>query len=271
MFHFVFVSHLSPFLFQRHWLGYTLSVRWYGLAYALGFLLTFFYFRRAARRSAVPGFDGEALESLTVAVPVGVILGGRLGFVAQHPHELLHDPLFVLRIWEGGMAFFGGLIGTLLALWWVARSFGGRLLALTDIAVFPAALGLGFGRIANFLNGELLGRPTGGGWGVVFPQVDGVPRHPSQLYESASHFLLFGVLVLVSRRRPGWIGGRCGRLSFLFLVLYGGLRFLTDFYRADDTYWGPLSDGQWTSLLVGLVGLVAYSRLSWVARDAVKE
>ena len=260
---FVFVANLSPFVFQLHWLGHTLSVRWYGMAYALGFLLTFLYFRGAARRGTIPGFDAAALERLTLAVPAGVMVGGRLGFVVQHPHELLRDPLFVLRVWEGGMAFFGGLAGCLLALGWVARSIGGRMSALTDIAVFPAALGLGFGRIANFVNGELVGRPTQGRWGVIFPQVDGLPRYPSQLFESVSEFLMFGVLVLVSRRCPEWVRARSGRLSFLFLALYGGLRFVTDFYRDDDTYWGPLSDGQWFSLLVcviGLIGLAAFRR-----------
>lgn len=262
----IFVDRFSPFLVQWHWLGHTLGVRWYGLSYALGFLLTFLYFRRAAQRGTIPGFDGEALERLTVAVPVGVVLGGRLGFVVQHPHELLRDPLFVVRVWEGGMAFFGGLSGVLLAFWWTARRYGMPILALSDVGVFPAALGLAFGRIANFFNGELVGRPTNGRWGVVFPQVDGVPRHPSQLYESASHFLMFGLLVVTARCCPGWVGARHGRLSSLFLALYGFFRFLTDFFRDDDTYWGPLSDGQWFSLLVcliGLIGLFALGRLTW--------
>ena len=251
----IFVDHLSPYLFQWHILGRTLDVRWYGLSYGLGFLLTFFWFRAAAKRSAVAGFDGAALETLTGLVPLGIVLGGRLGFVVQHPHELLRDPVFAVRLWEGGMAFFGGLLGCLLALWWVGRKYGCRFLALTDIAVYPAALGLAFGRLANFANGELIGRPTHAGWGVIFPEVDGQPRYPSQLFESASHFLLFGILVFAARRYCGWTEGRAGRLSFLFLTLYGLFRFLTDFGRADDTYWGPFSDGQWFSLLTGLAGL----------------
>lgn len=252
----IYVDRLSPFLLQAHILGHPIDIRWYGLSYGLGFLLTFFYFRSAARRGTVPGFDGAALEMLTGLVPLGVVLGGRLGFVVQHPHELLRDPLFALRLWEGGMAFFGGLLGCLLALAWVGRKYGCRFLALTDVAVFPAALGLAFGRLANFANGELIGRPTHAHWGVIFPDTDFQPRYPSQLFESASHLLLFGILLAVSRRCSGWVEGRAGRLSFLFLTVYGFFRFLTDFYRDDDTYWGPFSDGQWISLLTGLVGLI---------------
>lgn len=263
MSHSVFVDDFSPYLFQWHWLGHTLGVRWYGLAYVFGFLLTFLFFRSAARYGTILGFGTKALEYLTTAVPLGVVLGGRLGFVVQHSHELVSDPLFLFRIWQGGMAFFGGLTGVLLALRLTARRFRVPFLTLTDLAVFPAALGLAFGRIANFFNGELVGRPTHGGWGVVFPQVDRVPRYPSQLYESASHFLLFGILIFTSRFCRAWTAARSGRLSALFLALYGFFRFLTDFYRADDTYWGLLSDGQWISLLTGLFGLAA---LGWLSR-----
>lgn len=249
---FIYVDRLSPFLFQTRLFGHVLGVRWYGLAYAAGFLLTLLYLRAAARRD--PRLGGEVLERLAAGIPVGVVLGGRLGFIAQHPHELFADPLFVFRVWEGGMAFFGGLAGVLLAALWVARRHRLAFLAVTDIFVFPAALGLGIGRVANFVNGELVGRPTGGHWGVIFPGVDLVPRHPSQLYESASHLLLFGTLVWVGRRHARQGFQVPGRLSFLFLALYGSFRFLTDFFRDDDTYWGPISDGQWVSLLVALIG-----------------
>ncbi len=267
---FVYIDRLSPYLVQTRLWGQVVGVRWYGLTYVFGFLLTFLYFRRAVRSGAVPGLGPGTLEQLTGAIAVGVVLGGRLGFVAQHPHELLADPLFAVRIWEGGMAFFGGLVGVLLAILWVVRRHGLSFLALTDVAVFPAALGLGLGRLANFANQELIGRPTGGRWGVVFPTVDDLPRHPSQLYEAASHFLLFAALVCVQRLCPGQDAERRGRLSFLFLALYGLLRFLTDFFRDDDVFWGPFSDGQWVSLLVGLVGggLLTHSML--LRRKAVK-
>jgi phosphatidylglycerol:prolipoprotein diacylglycerol transferase len=257
----VFIDHLSPFLFNFGLFGHRISLRWYGLAYAFGFLLTFVYFRVALRQKTITGFSPETLERLTIAIALGVVIGGRLGFAVQHPHEILTDPLFVFRIWEGGMAFFGGLAGTMLAILWVVRRYHLRFLSVTDVAAFPAALGLAVGRIANFVNGELVGKPTNARWGVIFPGVDHLPRHPSQLYEAASHFLLFSILVCVRRWFPAWASAAKGRLSFLFLTLYGSFRFLTDFFRDDDTYWGPFSNGQWVSLLISLAGFIALWRL----------
>ncbi len=247
-------DRLSPFLVQWHLFGHLVGIRWYGLNYVFSFFLVYLYFRGAARRGRVRGLDQAAVDSLTYAIAIGIVVGGRLAFVLQHLDRLRVDPLFPLRLTEGGMTFFGGLIGVLLAIFWAGRRYKMGFLALADIATFPAALGLALGRITNFINGELAGRPTGGKWGVIFPNVDNVPRHPSQLYESASHFLLFGLLVLANR--SSWARARVGRLSYLFLTVYGVLRFLTDFYRADDTYWGPFSSGQWASLVVGLAGVV---------------
>lgn len=258
----LYTHHLSPYVFAIPVNGHTFGIRWYGLAYILGFLLAYWYFRAARRSGAIPGLTDESLENLLGAVVLGVLVGGRLGFVVQHPRELLADPLMVLRVWEGGMAFFGGLAGVALALWLVCRRYGLNLLAVADVAAFPAALGLAFGRIANFVNAELVGRPTGGDWGVIFPTVDNIPRHPSQLYESASHFLLFGILVFVAHRWPRWSRKVHGRIIALFLALYGAFRFVTDFYRADDMFLGPFSYGQWASLLVAAIGAVWLWRLA---------
>lgn len=251
----LYIHDLSPWVFSLEVAGRTVGIRWYGLAYVFGFLLAFWYYRRAQRSGAIRGLTDEALEHLGLAIVLGVFVGGRLGFVLQFPRELMADPAFLFRVWEGGMAFFGGLVGVALAILFVARRHGLSMLALTDVGTFPAALGLAVGRIANFINAELVGRPTGGDWGVIFPTVDALPRHPSQLYESASHILLFGILALAIRRWPGWSRGRNGRLSALFLTVYGLLRVLTDFYRADDHIIGPFSTGQWASLAVSLIGL----------------
>ena len=256
MFDFVYVHKLSPFLFQTQLFGQAVGIRWYGLAYVLGLWVAFAAFGRAARRGLLPGLDASAQSKMIVAVSLGVLGGGRLGYVLQHPARLLSDPLFFFRIWDGGMAFFGGLAGVILALMWTARRHDLPFWSLADVAAFPAAFGLGVGRIANFVNGELWGRPTASTWGVVFPRADNLPRHPSQLYEAASHFLLLGVLLWLLQRQPQAIRERPGLFAALFLVLYGALRFLTDFYRADDLYFGPWSSGQWASLLVAAIGLV---------------
>lgn len=257
---FVYIHNLSPFLIHTHLFGQTIGLRWYGLAYVMGLASAFFCFDRAARRGLMPGLNSEAQGQMLFALIAGVLGGGRLAYVLQHPTRLLSDPLFFFRLWEGGMAFFGGLIGVTLALMWTARKFNLNLWSLADIAVFPAAFGLGVGRVANFVNGELWGRPTGGDWGVIFPRVDNLPRHPSQLYEAASHFLLLGVLLWLLRRRPYYLRERPGFFASLFLALYGVLRFLTDFYRADDTFFGPFSSGQWASLTVAAIGLILLVR-----------
>lgn len=256
----IITHNLSPWVFVLKIAGHSVGVRWYGLAYLLGFAFAWIALHRAWRAGRIPGLTEDALEQLGLAVVLGVFLGGRLGFVLQFPREILSDPLFVFRVWEGGMAFFGGLLGVVLAVWIVSRRHGLHFLDVTDVGAAPAALGLAFGRIANFINAELVGRPTNGRWGVVFPTVDQAPRHPSQLYESASHFLLFALLVLAAWRYPAWAARR-GRLSALFLAGYGLLRVLTDFFRADDLYLGPLSAGQWASLAAGAVGLVWLIRL----------
>ncbi len=251
---FRWVHDLSPFLFHTQILGQTVGVRWYGLAYVFGLFCAFLTFRRAAMHGDLPGFGAESQSKLIMAATLGVVGGGRLGYVLQHPAELLADPLFALRAWEGGMTFFGGLLGVIAAMIWTARRERISFWRLADVATFPAAFGLGVGRIANFVNGELWGRPTGGDWGVVFPNVDGLPRHPSQLYEAVSHFLLLGILLWVWRRFSAWRRQQPGNLAALFLLGYGLLRFLTDFYRDDDTYIGPFSSGQWASLVVAFAG-----------------
>ena len=257
---FIYAHNLSPFIIHTQLWGQTIGLRWYGLVYVLGLFAAFYSFRYASRRGFLPGLDTEAQQQMIFAVAAGVVGGGRLGYVLQHPARLLSDPLFFFRIWESGMAFFGGLIGVIVALAWVARRFGLSFWTLADVATFAAALGLGIGRIANFINGELWGRPTDGDWGVIFPKVDYLPRHPSQLYEAASHFLLLGGLVWLWRRHPHAMQQRPGLLAAIFLALYGGLRFLTDFYRADDTFFGPFSSGQWASLIVAAIGLSLLAR-----------
>ena len=213
----------------------------------------------------MPGLDVAAVDALTYAIAVGIVVGGRLAFVLQHLDRLATDPLFPFKLTEGGMTFFGGLIGVLIAIFWAGRRYHMGFLALADVATFPAALGLALGRITTSSTASWRASEHGD-WGVIFPQTEMQPRHPSQLYELASHFLLFGLLVLANRSR--WAQARVGRLSYLFLTVYGVGRFGTDFYRADDTYWGPFSSGQWGSLIVALVGVIGLAFLQSVRPSA---
>ena len=251
---YIWVDRLSPFVVNFTFYGHELGIRWYGLSYVLGFVLVYLYYHGAVIKNRIGGLDENGLYDLTVAAALGVVIGGRLGFVVQDPHDLFTDPLFIFKVWQGGMAFFGGLSGVLIALFLISRKYRIQYWQIIDIAVFPASLGLAIGRIANFINGELVGKPTHANFGVIFPNVDQQPRYPSQLFECAATFILYFSMITI--HRIPWIAERPGRLSSFFLINYGLLRFITDFYRDDDIYWGPFSDGQWFSLLIAVLGLV---------------
>lgn len=247
----VYVHDLDPFLIR---FGEGFGLRWYALAYILGFALAYFILRKAVKENRAGGLTMEGLERLELALILGVMVGGRLGFVVQNPERLASDPMFVVRVWEGGMAFFGGLVGVILAVLWAGRREKVSFLALGDLVALPAALGLGFGRIANFINGELPGIPTQADWGVIYPAIEPrVPRHPAELYMSLSHFLLALLLWAAARFWP-WFARRPGRVGYLFMAGYGAFRFVTDIFRESDTFWGPLSNNQAASLVVALVG-----------------
>jgi len=254
---FIWVHDLSPFLVHFSLAGHDVGIRWYGMAYVTGFWLAWRQLHLAAVRHEIDGLDEAAVGALVWAIVVGVLLGGRAAFVLQHLGELQARPFFFFEVWNGGMTFFGGLAGLVLGIAYVARRLRLEMAGLLDVLAVPLTLALGVGRLANFINGELPGRPTDGTWGVIFPRVDMLARHPSQLYEAASHFLLYGLLLVVAWRRPRWLNESHGRMFALFLLLYGLLRVLTDAFRQDETYWGPLSSGQWASLLVAACGLGA--------------
>jgi len=198
----------------------------------------------------------------------GVILGGRLGYVLFYKplYYLLH-PLEIFQVWQGGMSFHGGFLGVLVALWFYARKRGRPWLDVTDFVAPLVPLGLAAGRLGNFINGELVGRVTSGPWAMVFPQVDALPRHPSQLYELALEGLVLFVILwtYASRYRP------MGAVSGLFLVGYGTLRFIGEFAREPDNFLGYLAGGftmgQWLSMPMIAIGLIM---MIWAYRRAGK-
>lgn len=253
----IWTNNLSPWLFHTHLWGQEVGIRWYGLSYAFGFVLAYLAFRRAVQRGDLKGSE-KFLDRTVLAVLLGVLIGGRMGFVVQNLGDWAKDPLFPLKVNQGGMAFFGGLAGVMIGLAWVAKKEKLRFYSLTDVATVPAMLGLGLGRLANFANKELWGRPTGGHWGVIYPNVDTQPRHPSELYEAASHFLAFGILLLIRNHKSEWVLGRPGRLSALYLILYGVLRTITDFWREEPLAALNLNTGQWASMVVALNGVVIW-------------
>ena len=209
-----------------------LKVHWYGLMYVIGFAGAWWLGNRRARQA---GFTRDQVGDLIFYGAMGVILGGRLGSVLFYNFSsFLADPWMIFRIWEGGMSFHGGLLGVLVAMGLFARKTRRGFFEITDFVAPLVPVGLFTGRLGNFINGELWGRPTDLPWGMVFPHVDAVPRHPSQLYEAALEgVLLFIVLWLFSARpRPVMA------VSGLFLLGYGGFRFLVEFAREPDAWIG---------------------------------
>lgn len=216
-----------------------LAIRWYGLMYLLGFGAAWWLGRR---RTVQPGAPVTAaqMDDLLFYGALGVILGGRIGYMLFYGREqLLDDPLSLLRIWEGGMSFHGGLLGVMVAMALFARHAGQRFFVLMDFVAPLVPIGLGAGRIGNFVNGELWGKPTEVPWAVI---VDGVGRHPSQLYEAALEgVVLFTVLwIYSSRPRPVM------SVSGLFLLVYGMSRFAVEFVRLPDEHIGYLAFGWFT-------------------------
>ena len=239
-----------------------LAVRWYGLAYIAGILLGWLLLRALVARPALfrgtrPP-DARALEDFILWAALGAIIGGRLGFALFYaPGYFLARPHEILFVWQGGMAFHGGIIGMTVAGWLFARRRGIDFLTLMDLISTAAPIGLFFGRLANFVNGELWGRVTDVPWAVIFPGAGPQGRHPSQLYEAALEgALLFAILLTLglrgAYRRPGTIGA-------LFLILYGLFRGFAEFFRepdASEALASWLTMGQLFSAGMILAGLV---------------
>jgi phosphatidylglycerol---prolipoprotein diacylglyceryl transferase len=236
-----------------------LAVRWYGLMYLLGFVM-FAALGRLRARDTWRGMSARDVEDVLFWGVLGVIVGGRLGYVLFYkPGDYLAHPLEILMLWHGGMASHGGIIGVLLALFLFARHRGKAFLVVSDFIVPLVPLGLAAGRMGNFINGELWGRPADPAiwpWAMVFPQAhDGIPRHPSQLYQACLEGLLLFVILWWYSRRPRPLGA----VSAMFLIGYGVLRFIAEFAREPDAFLGllafDLSMGQWLSMPMILAGI----------------
>jgi phosphatidylglycerol:prolipoprotein diacylglycerol transferase len=246
-----------------------IAVRWYGLMYLVGFVLFVVLGRMRARRSFLTGWRASDVDDMLFYGVFGVILGGRLGYVLFYkPLYYLAHPLEIFAVWQGGMSFHGGFLGVLAALWVFARVRRKRWLEVTDFVAPLCPLGLAAGRLGNFINGELVGRVTDVPWAMVFPQVDNLPRHPSQLYQFAGEgvALFFILWVYASRPRP------MGAVSGLFLAGYGTFRLLAEYAREPDAFLGYLAGGftmgQLLSLPMVLIGL---GLMLWAYRRAGKE
>ncbi len=249
--YFVF-PQVDPVIFSIGPLG----VRWYGLMYLLGFAFALWMANRRADKPG-SGWTREQVSDLLFAGFLGVVIGGRVGYVLFYGFDFwLQDPLYIFKVWTGGMSFHGGLLGVITAMLWYARKNQRRFFTVADLISPLVPFGLGAGRIGNFINGELWGRTTNVPWGIVFPHGGPLPRHPSQLYE----FALEGVILLlilnwfIRKPRPA------GAVSGLFLFGYGSFRFIIEYFREPDAQLGLFADfismGQILSLPMVIAGAV---------------
>ena len=235
-----------------------LAIRWYALAYILGLVLGWRLLRRLVRQSpAVASLT--AVDDFLSWATLGVVLGGRLGYVFFYqPGYFFAHPLAIFAVWQGGMSFHGGMLGVVVAILWFTRREGINLLGFADRIAVTAPIGLGFGRIANFINGELWGRPAPDWlpWAMIFPQAGPLPRHPSEIYQALLEgLILFIALYALARRadlraRPGWLTGA-------FLIGYAVARIIGEFFRAPDVFLGFLIGGATMGQLLSLPMLAA--------------
>src|ERR1700689_318029 len=254
--------HIDPVLIS---IG-PLAVRWYALAYIVGIIAGWIYARAIIGSPKLWGgpapFTVAAFDDFIVWITLGIILGGRIGYVLFYnfPHFREH-PSEILQLWNGGMSFHGGVLGSVLATGLFALRRGISILSLGDVTLAVAPVGLFLRRLANFINGQLWGRPRDVPWAMIFPTGGPLPRHPSQLYEAALEGLVLFVLLQIALRvfraneRPGLI-------SALFFLGYGTFRFICEFFREPDTQFiGPVSMGMALSIPVWLAAGVLF----WIA------
>ena len=255
--------HINPIALQ---LG-PLAIHWYGLMYLAGFMTFLWLGKKRIVQLNQPKFNAKLLDDLLFYGVLGVILGGRLGEVLfYNPGFYFSHPAKILAVWEGGMSFHGGFLGVLVAMGWFAYKQNIRWLQLMDFIAPLVPPGLAFGRLGNFINGELWGRPTDVPWGMVFQHVDNLPRHPSQLYECVLEGIALFILLWWFSQKPRPVGA----VSGLFLIGYGSFRFIGEFTRnPDDGIFGymtfGISMGQWLSLPMVVIGA---AMMLWSKRTA---
>jgi phosphatidylglycerol:prolipoprotein diacylglycerol transferase len=262
--------HLDPVALH---LG-PIDVRWYGIAYVAGVLLGWLYARKLVGDQRLWGrkfnpISVAELDDLPIWIMAGIIFGGRMGYaIFYQPDHFFHQPMAFFRLWDGGMSFHGGMIGATAAIALFAVKRHIAILSLLDVVASAAPIGLFFGRLANFVNGELYGRPSTLPWAIIFPGGGPMPRHPSQIYEAILEgALLFFVLALLiyrgrSLRFPGLTGG-------VFLALYGLARILVEDFREPDPQLGFLSGGVTMGMV--LSGPMVILGLAIVAFTVVKQ
>tara|TARA_B100000886_G_C20416344_1_gene489401 strand:- start:463 stop:1254 length:792 start_codon:yes stop_codon:yes gene_type:complete len=258
----MFTHNLDPILID---FGF-LSIRWYSLAYIFGILIGWWYGKKIIAKK-FPDLKNrtelENFDDLITYLIISLIIGGRLGYVFFYNFQFyLSNPLNIFKLWEGGMSFHGALVGIIIGTYLFSLQKKIQALFYLDIISCAAPIGIFFGRVANFINGELYGKVTSAPWSVVFPDVDLSPRHPSQLYEALLEgiFLFFILKILIFKKN--YITGGC---SCMFLIFYGTFRVISEFFREPDAHigylFGFMSTGTMLSIFMIIAGLLILNKI----------
>ena len=252
----MFIHNLDPILFN---FGFV-AIKWYSLAYIFGILIGWWYGKKIIMRKVLTANDKykfNLFDDLITYIIVSIIIGGRIGYVVFYNlGYYINNPLDIIKIWEGGMSFHGALLGIIVGTYLFSIKKKSQYLFFLDIIACVSPIGIFFGRIANFINGELVGKVTNVSWGVVFPSIDMSPRHPSQLYEAfLEGIILFLIMKFVISKK----NYRIGTCSYVFLISYGLLRIISEIFREPDVQigylFGLVSVGSILSILMILIGL----------------
>ena len=255
----MYTHNLDPILFD---FGF-LVIRWYSLAYIFGILIGWWLGKKIILKKFQTidfKFDIKAFDNLITYLIIAILIGGRIGYVLFYNFGYyLSNPLDIIKIWEGGMSFHGALLGIIIATYWFSIKEDIPTFFLLDIIVCVAPIGIFFGRIANFINGELVGKTTEMFWGVVFPNIDNAARHPTQLYEAFLEGLVLLIIMNLILFRKNYKTGTC---SYMFLILYGVFRIFSEFFREPDPQVGYLfnliSMGAILSFFMIFAGLIIF-------------
>ncbi len=258
----MYTHNLDPVLID---FGYV-AIRWYSLAYIFGIVIGWWFGKRILSHILKNNdlkFDVKEFDDLITYIVISIIVGGRAGYIIFYNLEFyISNPLDIIKIWEGGMSFHGALIGIIIGTYFFSKARNISTFFLLDVIACVSPIGIFFGRIANFINGELVGKTTDVSWSVIFPTVDMLTRHPSQLYEALLEgIILFMILNIIIFKQKYKIG----TCSYLFLINYGVFRIISEFFREPDAQVGYLlgflSMGTFLSILMILAGLFIFSAL----------
>ena len=251
----MYTHNLDPVLFD---FGF-LVIRWYSLAYIFGILIGWWLGKKIILKK-FQTINIKEFDNLITYIIISILIGGRVGYILFYNFEYyLSNPLDIIKIWEGGMSFHGALLGIIFSTYWFAIRKNIETFVLLDIIVCVSPIGIFFGRIANFINGELIGKTTDVFWGVIFPNIDNAARHPSQLYEAFLEGLVLLIIMNLILFRKNYKTGTC---SYMFLILYGVFRIFSEFFREPDAQVGYLfnliSMGAMLSVFMILGGVIIF-------------